>query len=84
MPGQIPSATPNPGQWDDFDWYRDESIVVKEQFPIAVYVNADGYVVIRQRGDEFNDEDALIAITPDNIRNLVDRLCEVAGIEVGK
>jgi hypothetical protein len=73
-------TTQTPGKWDDFNWYKDESIVVKEQFPIAVYVNADGYVVIRQRGDEFNDEDALIAITPENVRSLVDCLCDVVGL----
>lgn len=35
----------------DLDWHRDDSVVVKDQPGIAVFVNVHGYIAIRQRGD---------------------------------
>ena len=49
----------------DFDWYGDsESVVVRHQPAIAVYLNPHGEVVIRQEGQY--DEDHWIYVTRDN------------------
>jgi hypothetical protein len=79
---------PAPGNWDDdvdahgveFRWedaLRDGSLVQRKSLQIAVYINPNDEVVIRQERD-FNDEyDPIILVTPQNIKRLVSRLAEL-------
>jgi hypothetical protein len=64
---------------DRFDWFKDDSIVLEEQLPTAIYFNERNHLVIRQRA-EYRDEDAFIYIAPQNIAEFVDRLTDVVGI----
>jgi hypothetical protein len=68
---------------DDFDWIKDDSIVVEEQPAIAVCTNNRNHIVIRQAGGY--DKDSFVIIAPHNMAAFIDRLCEMAGIPgVGK
>jgi hypothetical protein len=64
---------------DDFDWFKDDSIILEEQPVTAVYTNSRNAVVIRQRA-AYPDEDMFVFIAPRNLMTLIDRLCEFAGI----
>lgn len=57
-----------------FNWLRDGAVVVKEQSPIAVYVNPGRDVVIRQRAAPYECEDKFIFVAPENARALVDAI----------
>ena len=50
---------------DDFDWHDNVRVVVRQQDAIAVYANPFGHIVIRQKGDGF-DDDVWIVIAPGN------------------
>ena len=64
----------------DFDWCRDsESVVVRHQPAIAVYINPHGEVVIRQEGQY--DDDHWIYLTRDNAPKVAQAILEAAGIE---
>ena len=56
---------------DDFDWRSDDSVVLREQLSIAVYVNTMGGVVIRREMLWDEEEDTIICFQPEN----VDRVC---------
>jgi hypothetical protein len=59
----------------DFDWYGDsESVVVRHQPAIAVYLNPHGEVVIRQEGQY--DEDHWIYVTRDNALKVAQAILE--------
>jgi hypothetical protein len=62
-----------------FDWFTDDSVVLEKQLSIAVYLNARHHLVIRQEA-EYPDEDSVILVAPQNIREFIVRLCDVAGI----
>jgi hypothetical protein len=64
---------------DRFDWFKDDSIVLEEQLPTAIYFSERNHLVIRQRA-EYRDEDAFIYIAPQNIAEFIDRLTDVVGI----
>ena len=64
---------------NDFDWYKDNSIVLEEQPATAVYTNNRNAIVIRQRAP-YPDEDMFVFIGPHNLMTLIDRLCDMAGI----
>src|SRR3546814_13228500 len=54
-----------------FSWTEDrDDIVLPEQPETAVYINAYGFVVIRQNGWP-DDEDAIVKIDPHNVPLLV-------------
>ena len=57
---------------DDFDWRSDDSIVLREQLSIAIYVNTMGGVVIRREMLWDEEQDTIICFRPEN----VDRICE--------
>ncbi len=77
----VPEAPPP----DDFDWVKDDSIVVEEQPSIAIYLNNRNHVVIRQRCYCSDDEDEFVTIAPQNLMAVIDQLCGMAGIaSVGK
>lgn len=62
------------GDGDDFDWTDRDDIVVAHQGQIAVYLNPDGDVCLRQEGDWWRKDDAWIVIRPENVRKLVDAM----------
>ena len=64
---------------DDFDWFKDDSIVLEEQPAIAVYTNPRNAIVIRQRAT-FPEDDMFVFIATHNLMTLIDRLCDMAGI----
>jgi hypothetical protein len=63
----------------DFDWFKDDSIILEEQPVTAVYSKSRNAIVIRQRGT-YPDEDMFVFIAPHNLMTLIDRLCDMAGI----
>jgi hypothetical protein len=64
----------------DFDWYGNtESVVVRHQPAIAVYLNPHGEVVIRQEGQY--DDDHWIYVTRDNAFKVAQAVLELAGLE---
>ena len=65
----------------DFDWIEmPDDVVVPEQAAIAVYINRDGEVVIRQAGQYHPDEDSCIVVAPAHARRLADAIIETADI----
>ena len=83
---QIAAILESRSQKGDFDWFTDDSIVVEEQLPVAIYFNKRNHLVIRQRtGGWDQDEDTVIFIAPQNIAEFINKLCDVVGIpSVGK
>lgn len=68
---------------DDFDWFRDESVIMREQPATAVYQNKGGAIVIRQE-KTWQEEDPFVFIRPEFIPTLVRALLNEAGIETIK
>jgi hypothetical protein len=66
--------------FEDFDWFKDDSIVLEEQPAIAIYQNGRQHIVIRQRAMYEQEGDSFISIAPHNLMTLIDRLCDMAGI----
>jgi hypothetical protein len=64
----------------EFDWFKDESVILEEQLPVAVYFNERDHLVIRQRDPWHGDEDTFIYIAPQNIDAFIDKLTDVVGI----
>lgn len=60
----------------DFDWSNDASVVFPSVMAVAVYVNEDGNVVIRQK-DVFDDDDQFVAIPVENVPALIESLEQV-------
>jgi hypothetical protein len=64
----------------DFDWYGDsESVVIRHQPAIAVYLNPHDEVVIRQEGQY--DDGHWIYVTRANALKVAEAILEAAGIE---
>jgi hypothetical protein len=80
------SKVPVPVQpGDDFDWAHDDSVVLRHQPGVAVYINQRDDLVIRQEGQYHPDEDVFIYISPNNIQDFIDKLTDICGIpSVGK
>jgi hypothetical protein len=74
------------GYTPEFDWNpandTDHSVVVRHQPAIAVYFNPHDAVVIRQQDQYDESTDHFVFITKDNVRKVVERMLEVAGIEL--
>jgi hypothetical protein len=64
---------------DDFDWNDDESIVLHEQSPIAVYTNRNGGSVIRQNGDFLQSYDQTVVVRPEFALTIAKALLKEAG-----
>jgi len=56
-----------------FDWSSDEDIVIRQQREIAIYANPHRQVVIRERGDIY-DEDEVIIISAEHVPDVLDAL----------
>ena len=65
---------------DDFDWSRDDSIVLNEQPATAVYENTAGDIVIRQARAWDREDDTICVIAKQNLQVVIDKLCDLAGI----
>ncbi len=64
---------------ENFDWWAAEKqglVAVREQAPIAVYLNPRGCVVIRQQNDF--DDDSWILVEPDRVRALAEAIVRLA------
>lgn len=59
---------------DDFDWNEDSDTVVASQTAVAVYPNARGDIVIRQKAGPVDREDAVVIIRRENAAKLLQRL----------
>jgi len=83
-PAQKPPAdAPEPKS--DFDWVADDSIVLRQQPAIAVYISETGYLVIRQERQWNEDADTIICIAPESIDTFIDKITDVVGIpSIGK
>jgi len=83
-PAQKPPAdAPEPKS--DFDWVADDSIVLRQQPAIAVYISETGYLVIRQERQWNEDADTIICIAPESIDPFIDKITDVVGIpSIGK
>src|SRR6185312_3128199 len=67
---------------DDFNWsIAEEEAVLREQPQTAVYLNAHGDLVIRQRGDSYED-DPYILIAIHNVARVARAMLEMAGLEI--
>jgi hypothetical protein len=63
-----------------FDWLNDNSVVLREQPETAVYFNADGALVIRQRAAWNQDDDPFVFINPANLGEFIDKLTDICGV----
>jgi hypothetical protein len=75
-----PKTKKPPEESGDFDWNKDESIVVRRQTAVAIYHEPDGSLVIRQEREWNEEYDKCIVISPDNIDAFVDELTDAVGI----
>jgi len=75
-PQNAPQATPEPSE--DFDWNKDDSVILHEQPATAVYFNKEGSLVIRQR--RWPDDDSFIYIAESSIADFLDRLTDACGV----
>jgi hypothetical protein len=63
---------------DDFDWFTDESVVLKAQPATAIYHNAKGHIVIRQERSWAEDSDPYVTIAPENAVTFMEALAKRA------
>jgi hypothetical protein len=52
---------------EDFDWNKDDAVILKEQRATAVYYNRAGELIIRQRATWDEDTDTFVFVSPENI-----------------
>ena len=65
MPVSMPAPVGEmiePDNSGEFDWLRDESIVVQPQPGIAIYRNRGDHIVIRCQAEDFDGEDKFVYI----------------------
>lgn len=66
----------------DLDWHRDDSVVVRDQPGIAVFVNVHGYIAIRQRGDmdprTLETDDAVVVVAREHAAELAHAILALA------
>jgi hypothetical protein len=67
-------STPTPDLGQRFDWLCDPTIVIKRQPAVAVYLNPDDCVVIRQEAEIGYDEDSFVFVQPDQAVKLIGAL----------
>jgi hypothetical protein len=59
---------------DDFRWNADnEDVLLPEQLATAIYENAAGGIVIRQEGQQ-GEDDVYVVIRPEYLMRVIDRL----------
>jgi hypothetical protein len=57
----------------DYDWNDNRNTIIPQQDAIAIYLNDDGMIEIRQR-DPLDDRDSVIVISKASIPALIERL----------
>lgn len=67
-------------QPEQFDWTKDESVILHDQPATAVYFNPEGSLVIRQEQAWDRDDDTCVFVTKQNQQAFLDRLCDALGI----
>ena len=65
----------------EFDWRENDSIMVREQPAIAVYLNNYGQVTLRRERSWNEEEDCLIPIARENVLTVVRAVLLAAGYE---
>lgn len=65
----------------DFDWSHSESVIFHSYAAVAVYLNVDGDLVIRQKQDGYEDEDCIVIIPNDMIPRLLNRIASAADLK---
>jgi hypothetical protein len=73
------ATEPAPDDGFEFDWYRDDCIVLREQPATAIYINNTGSLVIRQEKTWDRDEDTFVYVRPEYAINFAKYLLKVAG-----
>jgi hypothetical protein len=68
---RLPQSPPAP---DEFDWSTDDSVVINEQPPVALYRNSHDQLVIRQRNTLSDDGDQYVVIDPAHLAHFIDML----------
>lgn len=68
----------NDESYDDFNWSRDPSIVLREQRATAIYRNGYNGIVIRQERNWDEDSDPFMVITDENAVTFMEALAKVA------
>ena len=63
---------------DDFDWWEDPSVVLREQRATAIYRNGHSGIVIRQEKNWDEDSDPFMVITEENAVTFMEALAKVA------
>lgn len=64
-----------------FDW-ADVDVIVAHQLPIGIYQNLAGDIVIRQRSDDYYDDDHIIWFSPEHARAVAVGILREAGIDI--
>lgn len=65
----------------EFDWSCSESVIFHSHAAVAVYLNADGDLVIRQKQDEYEDEDSVVIVPRDMVPRLLNRIASAADLK---
>jgi hypothetical protein len=55
---------------DDFEWHESADVVIRHQPAVAMYLNCDDQVVIRQRAD-YPDDDQFVIIDQASLPRLI-------------
>lgn len=68
----------------DYDWSNSlDDIVFQPNPAVAVYLNVDGDVVIRQQRDQYEDEDSVVIIPRGTVPALIRKISSVAELKPG-
>ncbi len=67
---------------EDFDWNDvEDDIIIRSVGAVAIYQNPHGDVVIRQQGDGYISEDAVVVIPMTSLDKLIARLRDISKSE---
>lgn len=65
---------------DKFDWFTDDSVLLKRQPATAVYFNPAGDLVIRQEAEWNEEQDTFVFISKPYLMEFLDKLTDICGI----
>ncbi len=68
---------------DQFDWDRDESVVLRRRMAIAIFFNDNGDLVIRQEAWSGHEEEMFVVIPLMDVRRVARRLTDLAAAADG-
>lgn len=66
----------------DFDWSNNADLVFPTTAAVAVYLNCDGDLVIRQQRDPYEDEDSVVIIPRERVPALLRKIASVAELNL--